>query len=164
MAALGFSTLPTAAHNMGSIGQELPAALTGPLVWTGVTFAEGEDYVLQLGKNDVEEIDSALQKFKGMYRANQEYPLVRSLTCYGLELDLNEDHISPQTFPLPQLEARLRDASLELHKGRGFFVVKGLEQVPCDVEDSVKVFLGIASYIANQRGRQDKQGNVLCMC
>lgn len=46
--------------------------------------------------------------------------------------------------------------------GRGFVVIRGLEASKYTVEDSVTVFLGVASYIAEKRGRQDRKGNMLC--
>lgn len=124
-----------------SMERKLPSALTGPLVWTGDTYAEGNVYALDLNRDDIDELDCALKHFK--------------------KLDLDEDHISTQTFPLSRLETRLREASIEIHSGRGFVVLKGLDAGHFEVEDSVKIFLGISSYIADQRGRQDKQGNVL---
>lgn len=41
-------------------------------------------------------------------------------------------------------------------------MIKGLDAKRYSVEDSVTVYLGIASYIADKRGLQDKKGNVLC--
>ncbi|RSM08093.1 hypothetical protein CDV31_008306 [Fusarium ambrosium] len=48
-----------------------------------------------------------------------------------------------------------------LHMGRGFVVIRGLEASRYTVEDNVTIFLGVASYIAEKRGRQDRKGNML---
>lgn len=66
-------------------------------------------------------------------------------------------------FPLPNLAKRLEECSDSLHTGRGFFVVKGLDMSRFSVEDGVILYLGIASYIGDKRGVQDRKGNVLSM-
>jgi hypothetical protein len=137
MAALEIQAPPTL--NGGGVEKGLPS-MKGPLAWTGEEFASGKPFELDL-KDDIKELDSALKHFK--------------------ELNLTENDISPQTFPLTgALEARLRDVTKEIHSGRGFLVLKGLGG-HFESEDGVKIFLALASYIADQRGRQDKHGNVL---
>ena len=49
-----------------------------------------------------------------------------------------------------------------VHQGPGFFVIQGLDALSCSVEENTIIFLGLASYIGDQRGTQDKKGNVLC--
>lgn len=75
---------------------------------------------------------------------------------------MDGDEVSRDNFPLPNLSRRLRSSSETLHMGRGFVVIRGLEASRYTVEDSVTVFLGVASYIAEKRGRQDRKGNMLC--
>ncbi|KAI9155057.1 Taurine hydroxylase-like protein SAT17 [Paramyrothecium foliicola] len=120
--------------------QTLPTSLHGPLVWVGEDFAES-DYILHVTESDVQELDAALSHFKG--------------------LGLGEDRVSVDTFPLKELKVKLQKAALELHQGRGFTVIRGLDASHYEAEDSVKIFLGISSYVADHRGRQDKKGNML---
>ncbi|EEU42130.1 uncharacterized protein NECHADRAFT_50968 [Fusarium vanettenii 77-13-4] len=117
-------------------------ALAGPLVWSGAEFQGDSTYTLRLSEDEVAEIDNALAKFK--------------------TLGLDGDEVSRDNFPLPNLSRRLRSSSETLHMGRGFVVIRGLEASKYTVEDSVTVFLGVASYIAEKRGRQDRKGNMLC--
>lgn len=64
-------------------------------------------------------------------------------------------HISPATFPLPELSSKLRSLSTTLHEGRGFFVLRGLTPDSYSVRDNTAIYAGIASHIALVRGRQD---------
>jgi hypothetical protein len=58
------------------------------------------------------------------------------------------------------MQERLRAHCLELHRGRGFFLLRGLDPNDYSPEDNVILFLGISSYIAERRGKQDAQGNM----
>ncbi|TFA99817.1 hypothetical protein CCMA1212_008265 [Trichoderma ghanense] len=120
---------------------KLPAALKGPLAWSGADFEDEEKYTLQLRDEDTEEIDAALQSFK------------------SLGLDGNE--VDQDNFRLPNLGARLAQCAQVIHEQHGFFVLRGLGGSEYSVEDSITIYLGIASYIADQRGFQDRKGNVL---
>ncbi|KAJ3525618.1 hypothetical protein NM208_g11563 [Fusarium decemcellulare] len=116
-------------------------ALTGPLVWSGAEFQGDQTYTLRLSEEEVAEIDNALANFK--------------------TLGLDGDEVSKDNFPLPNLSRRLRSSAETLHLGRGFVVLRGIDASRYTVEDSVTVFLGIASYIAEKRGLQDRKGNML---
>ncbi|KHN97279.1 Taurine catabolism dioxygenase TauD/TfdA [Metarhizium album ARSEF 1941] len=98
-------------------------------------------YALHLTSEDITELDHALEAFKAL--------------C------LDGDEVSKENFPLPRLGERLEKCSEVLHKGTGFFVMKGIDMSRYTVEDSVVIYLGMASYIADQRGIQDREGNVL---
>ncbi len=69
--------------------------------------------------------------------------------------------MEPTNFPLPTLGAKLDELSRDVHNGRGFCVIRGLNPAAFAVEDLTLVYLGVQSYIAEQRGRQDKRGNML---
>ncbi|KPM37822.1 hypothetical protein AK830_g8729 [Neonectria ditissima] len=130
------------ADNAGDLFAKQSAnALAGPLVWSGADFKDAQPYNLQLSKDDVVEIDNALAEF--------------------MKLGLDGDDVSRDNFPLPGLSRRLQACAETLHLGRGFFVVRGLEASNYTVEDSVIVLLGLASYVAEKRGRQDRKGNML---
>ncbi|PTB63346.1 Clavaminate synthase-like protein [Trichoderma citrinoviride] len=120
---------------------KLPAAFKGPLVWSGADFEKEETYTLNLDKNDVGEIDAALQSFKS--------------------LGLDGDEVNQDNFRLPNLAAELAKSAKDIHEQHGFFVLRGLEGAKYSVEDSTTIYLGIASYIADKRGLQDRKGNVL---
>jgi hypothetical protein len=50
---------------------------------------------------------------------------------------------------------------MQLHHGRGFFVLRGLDPKAYSSEDITVIFLGISSYIAERRGKQDQRGSML---
>jgi hypothetical protein len=79
--------------------------------------------------------------------------------CYCLvELGLELDEVDKSTFLLPTLGAILTDMSECVHRGRGFFVLRGLKPSSYSREDNVIIYLGISSYIAERRGRQNQNG------
>ncbi|KAM0380539.1 hypothetical protein ACHAPY_000269 [Fusarium culmorum] len=117
------------------------AALTGPLVWSGQDFQGDQTYILRLSDEEAGEVESALASFKA--------------------LGLDGDEVSADNFPLPNLSRRLRASAETLHLGRGFVVIRGIDGFKYTVEDSVTIFLGVASYIADKRGLQDRKGNML---
>ena len=45
--------------------------------------------------------------------------------------------------------------------GRGFFVLRGLTPSRYSPHDNVVVYAGMASYVAQRRGRQDEKNNYL---
>jgi len=69
--------------------------------------------------------------------------------------------VSRDNFPLPTLGPKLAGASNDLHHGRGFCLIRGLDPRKFAVEDLTLVYLGVQSYIADRRGRQDGKGNML---
>ncbi|KAL7809491.1 hypothetical protein V8C26DRAFT_423159 [Trichoderma gracile] len=120
---------------------KLQAVIKGPLAWSGADFEDEETFTLQLQGKDIEEIDAALHGFKS--------------------LGLDGDEVGRDNFCLPNLEARLAQCAEAIHDQRGFFVLRGLGGSKYSVEDSTTIYLGIASYIADKRGLQDRKGNVL---
>lgn len=77
----------------------------------------------------------------------------------GLKLELSQ--VKRTTFPLPRLGKILQDLRLKLHIGRGFFIFRGLDPKEFTREDNVILYLGISSYIAEQRGRQSHDGGLI---
>ncbi|RFU73525.1 hypothetical protein TARUN_8739 [Trichoderma arundinaceum] len=120
---------------------KLPNFIKGPLAWSGVDFENEDTYTLRLNEEEVEEVDAALQSFK--------------------TLGLDGDEVDQHNFPLPSLAPQLAQCARVVHEQRGFFVLRGLEGSRYSVEDSTTIYLGIASYIADKRGLQDRKGNVL---
>lgn len=77
------------------------------------------------------------------------------------ELGLDGSHVSADTFRLPTLGPRLVELSRDVHNGLGFAVIRGINPQDYSVEDLTLAYMGIASYVADKRGRQDKLGNML---
>lgn len=67
-------------------------------------------------------------------------------------LNLAPGFVSPKTFPLsPKLAASLANISKELHEGRGFGVLRGLNPSKYTPAENVIVFAGVASYVGEER-------------
>lgn len=77
------------------------------------------------------------------------------------DLDLDGPDIDQGNFSLPTLAAKLRAGSSEVHGGKGFFVVRGLDPKKYSPEDNVMMFLGVSSYVGEERAKQDNLGNML---
>ncbi|KAL2134171.1 hypothetical protein VTI74DRAFT_870 [Chaetomium olivicolor] len=123
------------------ITHQWPAKMEGELAWGPTSFASPVDYTLTLSEDEISEVRSGLQHFN-------------DLGLYGNE-------VTPITFPLPTLGPRLQQMAADIHGGRGFAVVRGLNPDDFSPEENVLVFLGISSYIGVTRGRQDEDGNML---
>ena len=83
------------------------------------------------------------------------------LTVTGQELDGEE--VDRSTFPLPKLGKHLDQIRDDVYHGRGFAIVRGLDPEEYSVEDLTVVYLGVSSYVAERRGKQDQRGSVLRM-
>ncbi|OAA32999.1 Taurine catabolism dioxygenase TauD/TfdA [Moelleriella libera RCEF 2490] len=119
----------------------LPAVLVSPMAWTGGQFANESDYVLHLASSDLQETREALDHFK--------------------KLGLDGDLVSRANFPLPRLQRKLEEMRNDVHHGKGFGLVRGLNPENFSVEDLSTIYLGIQCYVANLQGRQDKKGNMM---
>ncbi|KAI1849909.1 hypothetical protein JX265_013496 [Neoarthrinium moseri] len=91
-------------------------------------------HVVELGEDDIDEIETSLHAFKG--------------------LEMNGDDVNRERFPLPGLEKRLDQCALETHFGPGLCVIKGLDPRNYSIEDNMIIFLGISSYLGGMRGIQ----------
>jgi hypothetical protein len=83
-----------------------------------------------------------------------------SLIYHVIGLALDGEEVTRETFPLPVLGKRLENAALELHQGRGFIVLRGLNPQNYNEEDNVLAFTGVSSYIAEKKGMQDDAGSI----
>jgi len=117
-----------------------PKQVEGPLCWKSGNIAE-EDYVIHLTDKDKTEIVAALKYFK--------------------EQGLDGSEVSPETFPLPKLSHKMRKICEDVYEGKGFAVLRGLDPDVWSVEDVTVVYLGISSYVAEKRGKQDQRGSML---
>ncbi|KAK3312017.1 hypothetical protein B0H66DRAFT_486618 [Apodospora peruviana] len=123
------------------VSNEWPTEMKGDLCWDSTNFKSDDDYILTLSDNEVSEVKAALQHFN-------------SLGLFGSE-------VSAGNFPLPTLGSKLLRAAVDVHRGKGFTVVRGLRPAEFTPEENALIFLGISSYIGAKRGRQDEDGNML---
>jgi len=86
---------------------------------------------------------------------------IPSLTSAPTDLGLDGDRICPDNFPLPTIQYLLADITTDIHYGRGFSVLRGLDPFRYTAEDNMLLFLGISSYIGNRRGRQGQGGEMI---
>lgn len=142
------STMPSSTVRPKDVGKGFntscvdgwPTLLTSDLVWSGEDVIDELEYTHVLTSLEKLEVHRALKFFK------------------GLGLDGNE--VIQNTFPLPTLQHRLRGLTKDLHQGRGFFTIRGLDPDEFSPEDNILVFLGISSYVAEKRAKQDDSGNI----
>ncbi|KAB5580836.1 taurine catabolism dioxygenase TauD [Coniochaeta sp. 2T2.1] len=146
--ALPFSQAPGASeplnnanHEVSALPSSFPQALKGERAWSGADFTTESAFVYELTAADKAEIDAGLAHFK------------------GLELDGSD--LGPANFPIPLLGPKLRQLSHDVHDGKGFCVVRGIDPKAFTVEHLTLVYLAVQSFVADQRGRQDKRGNML---
>ncbi|KAF8853561.1 Clavaminate synthase-like protein [Acephala macrosclerotiorum] len=130
-----------ASGGVGNLPKEWPQVLQGPLVWSGSDLQTSNEWVYNFSEMDIKEIRSGLEH------------------CKGLKLELSQ--VKKTSFPLPRFGKILEDLSSKLHNGRGFFILKGLDPKEFTREDNVILYLGISSYIAEQRGRQSHDGSLI---
>ncbi|EGU72953.1 hypothetical protein FOXB_16541 [Fusarium oxysporum f. sp. conglutinans Fo5176] len=121
--------------------RSFPQLIDLPGAWHGNQFSDESEYVYNLSSHEVEEIENALCHFKAL----------------GLDGGL----ICRQNFPLPTVGKSLDLIRLDVHEGKGFGLVRGINPLDYSAEDLTMMYLGVQSYIANLRGRQDEKGNML---
>jgi hypothetical protein len=136
-----------------------PTLLKSPLAWDGSQFSDERSYVYYLSDSDKTEILSALRHFKGF--VSQSESLHTSCSNAWSDLELDGSDVNTTNFPLPKLGNHLDKLAVDLHNGKGFFIIRGLDPQDYSAGDNVLVLLGISSYIAPRRGRQDQIGNML---
>ncbi|CAH0020748.1 unnamed protein product [Clonostachys rhizophaga] len=107
-----------------------PDQLHGPAVWS--EHVDEQDYVCQLTQSDINSIESALQHFQG--------------------LGISPHKLDQQYFPLPPIvSSKLRYLSHEVHRGRGFSVLRGLDPKKYTEEENVIIYGGVSSYVGRDR-------------
>ncbi|TFK32123.1 hypothetical protein BDQ12DRAFT_775069 [Crucibulum laeve] len=121
--------------------KSFPQKLDSPLVWEGSDWKDESEWVYNLSKDELKEIDDAVKHFHSLGK-----PL---------------GHISQSTFPLPALGPVLANLARELHTGRGFFVLRTIPVASYSHEDNFLIYAGVSSYVGELRGLQDKDGGVL---
>ncbi|KAK0387503.1 hypothetical protein NLU13_5815 [Sarocladium strictum] len=120
-----------------TLPEGLPKKLAGDLVWEGESVRTTYNWTYIFSSDQVKELEQALRHFQS--------------------LSTSKGHISPETFPLPTVQAELRRLSRELHHGHGFFVIRGINPDKYSREENIIIYAGISSHIAPIRGRQDSK-------
>ncbi|KAG6058839.1 hypothetical protein E4U17_007438 [Claviceps sp. LM77 group G4] len=141
VAASQEQTSRAALIDVSRLPKDFPISLESDVAWDDTQFKSDADYIVYLTEEHLREIDVALDDFK--------------------KLGLDGDLVHRNNFQLPTLEGDLNHLRHEIHDGKGFGLIRGLEPQRYSVEDLTTIYLGLQSYIADLQGRQDKKGNML---
>lgn len=142
---------------------DFPKTIKSPATWRGSDFKDGsvgqDQYTLSLNDAQIREVEQACDYFSGILH---HYPSCSWLVPdFRLALHLPLEDVSQRTFPLPNLHVELKIFAQYLISGIGFFKVKGLDPNRYSRTENVVIYLGLSSYVGEQRGRQDELGNML---
>lgn len=151
-------------EELAKLPQGFPEFVDKPMAWKGHQFADETEYIYTLNTFEIDELECALGTFKGtsVFVALCLSWYVRGIVSHTYAvLGLDGDLVSPTNFQLPTLGPQLRILRQDIYNGKGFGVIRGLCPQRYSVEDLTILYLGLQSYIANQRGRQDEKGNML---
>lgn len=74
-----------------------------------------------------------------------------------------EKDIDQSSFPLPTLGKTLSTIRTDLYNGWGFATLRGLDVNALSPDDLTTVYLGLTSYIAEKRGKQNQEGTMMSM-
>ncbi|KAI1138427.1 Clavaminate synthase-like protein [Hypoxylon sp. FL0543] len=124
--------------------RHFPNLVEGPETWSGFDSDDSDkSKVPTIVLNDfgIAEVKKGLQDF------------------YALELD--GDEVNQERFPLPSLQSQLDQYALEVHRGGGICIIRGLNPKWFSIEDNIIILLGLAGYIGDQRGVQNSKGDML---
>jgi hypothetical protein len=149
----------TAKAGVPTLPAGFPTRLPDELAWTGSQYSKTSDHIFDLDDVHHAEIKGALESYKCKPPVTIPFRLCL-LTC-SVALGQDGDLVEPANFPLPTLGPKLKALSGDVHSGKGFCVIRGIDPATYSVEDLTLAYLGVQSYIAEQRGRQDKRGNML---
>lgn len=142
--ALGLAPCSPCRSSLSNISEQVqywPSVLTGDLTWDASSFHTHVDYTHELTAQHKFEIRTALAYFKSLGRDGNE--------------------VNRHNFPLPTLGKMLLHYAEDLHHGKGFVNIRGLDPNHYSSEDNILLFLGISSYIGEKRAKQDDDGSML---
>lgn len=77
-------------------------------------------------------------------------------------MGLDGSDVSRSKFPLPNLGSQLDKICKDVYQGRGFAIVRGLDVDAFKPDDLAIIYIGVSSYVAERRGKQDQRGSMLC--
>ncbi len=117
------------------------SSINGPSAWIGEEIATKEqEWLTSFTEPEIIELEQAAKYF----------------------MDSGGDiaSLSKESFPLPTLATKLDALRIELVKGRGFEVIRGLPVNTYTVEQAAIIFCGIGTYIGSARS-QNAMGHIL---
>lgn len=118
--------------------------LSGPNVWNGREFADRNNWIYQLSAAELAEIEDAVN---------------------GIPVDIPALYqVTAKDFPLPLLAEALAGLDDELHRGRGFILLRGIPVERYSENQLAAIFWGIGSYFGTglaQSVKGDRLGHVI---
>ncbi|KAG6037909.1 hypothetical protein E4U19_001493 [Claviceps sp. Clav32 group G5] len=136
VAASQEQTSRAALNDVSRLPKDFPTSLESDLAWDVTQFKSDADYIVYLTDEHLLEIDIALDEFK--------------------KLGLDGDLVRRNNFQLPTLEGDLSHLRHEIHNGKGFGLIRGLEvgttEVNCRELDDTQ------SYVANLKDGSIRRG------
>ncbi|KAF8545248.1 hypothetical protein BDD12DRAFT_871931 [Trichophaea hybrida] len=128
-------------ENENYLPTEFPCKIDSPLVWKGEEIqSRGDEWMFQLGKDEVTEITAAMKSFQDMGRPLKD--------------------LSPETFSLtPPLANRFRGLANSLYDGVGFVVIRGIDPKAQSIMENIIIHVGLTSYVGTKRGYMGAKGN-----
>lgn len=127
--------------------------------WKGEQIDNSNTYTVELIQDDIEEIERALEYFnsKDFQRAISSHVLANSRPDRYYDLEV----VDRSTFPLKQVASKIDQGTDSLFDGKGFFIIRGLETNKYNARNNTIIYLGLSSYVADERGTQRSNGDVL---
>lgn len=119
---------------------ELPPQQDVPAAWYGPQMARREDWLLQLDREEVDEVERALRAWSD--EGEGPAPLRAA------------------DFPLPRFSEKLRALRGELLEGRGFALLRGLPVERWSQREAAMAFVGIGAHLGSARS-QNAAGHLL---
>lgn len=111
-----------------------------PAAWYGKSAARSKDWVLNLGSEEIFEIEEAV---KG-----------------AIEQGVDLVHMTEADFPLPTLAKRLHSVKAEILHGRGFALLRGWDSESRSIMENAYAFRGVGAYLG-EAVAQNAKGHVL---
>lgn len=96
--------------------------------------------------------DKALHPYTVDLEAEYMPEITTALDCWKDGMNGAPASVSQNTFPLTKFGSRLADLALNIHKGSGFAILRGLNTKEFSAEDNMLIYLGISSWVGSQRG------------
>lgn len=119
---------------------------SGRWIWSSADIAASDDWIWRLSPQSVDEIHAAVESVKATGKKFED--------------------VTREDFPLPSLEAEFADMRHELHRGRGFCLIKDVPVDGYDDDDLALIHWGIGAHMGfglSQSYRGDKIGHVMDM-
>ncbi|KAF7538363.1 hypothetical protein G7054_g2984 [Neopestalotiopsis clavispora] len=139
--------------DFGSVPKGWPTELKGPQVWTGSYLSQNRrrhthnDY--DLARTDAWTADLYIRKI-----TSEEVAEVDAAIQFWKHLELPLSDLNRERFPLPTFGRVLEDVAKNIYHGVGLQVLRGFPIQSHSKEDQIIAFLGINSWIGDERLNQ----------